>query len=253
MLRTSPLFQFRKGNHACVFYRSEDTLLDLLTSYVAEGLQRGERCFCAQKPETLKRLVANLNSLGVHANKEIKRGALQLCTEEEAYFPSGKFEPAAMIDMLIQSIDESQKLGFAAFRSAGELSWAVRGWNECDRVVAYEKIVEETYPKRPAIGLCQYPINAFPTHVLQSILETHQMHLDEKEEGNPHSSLYVNYETNGVEVVADRSATDPRYYYVVQDLQRPEPTGWGIAADFDSAMSRANQLARETRAEAAHL
>lgn len=35
MLRHSPLFHFKPGDHACVFYRSEDSLLDVLTPHVA--------------------------------------------------------------------------------------------------------------------------------------------------------------------------------------------------------------------------
>jgi hypothetical protein len=38
MFRLSPLFQFRHGDHLCVFYRSEDALLEVLTPYVAEGI-----------------------------------------------------------------------------------------------------------------------------------------------------------------------------------------------------------------------
>jgi len=50
MFRQSPLFQFRHGDHICVFYRSEDSLREVLTPYIAEGLRRGQKCFCAQKP-----------------------------------------------------------------------------------------------------------------------------------------------------------------------------------------------------------
>jgi hypothetical protein len=251
MLRQSSLFQFRKGNHACVFYRSEDTLLELLSPYIAEGLQRGERCFCAQKPAILKRLVSDLKGLGIDADREINRGSLQLHTEDEAYFPSKKFEPVAMIDMLLRSITESQQQGFAAFRSAGELSWAVRGWNVCDRVIDYEKMVEAAYPKRPAIGLCQYSVNDFPPAVLDAILDTHKMHFDESRENTRHSSMCVNYEKYGVEVVADKSRIDPHYYYVAQQLQPPELMGWGVAADFNSAMAKTDQLARATHMKGA--
>jgi hypothetical protein len=243
MLRHSSLFRFRNGNHACVFYRSEDSLLELLTPYIAEGLQQGERCFCAQKPAILKRLLSDLRILGIDAEKEIHRGALQLHTEDEAYFPSKKFEPAAMIDMLLRSINESQQQGYAAFRSAGELSWAVRGWDVCDRVIEYEKVVEEIFPSRPAIGLCQYSVEDFPPGVLDAVLATHTMHFDESRENTQHSSFYVNYQQYGVEVVADKSALDPHYYYVAQRRQPPELMGWGVASDFNSAIARTDSLA----------
>jgi len=60
MLRNFPLFQFRHGDHICVFYQSEIALMEVLTPYIAEGLRKGECCFCVQKSSTAKRLFDNL-------------------------------------------------------------------------------------------------------------------------------------------------------------------------------------------------
>jgi hypothetical protein len=112
-------------------------------------------------------------------DREIKRGALELHTEDEAYFPNKQFEPLAMMEMLTQSIDESLEKGFVAFRSAGELGWAARGRNDCDRFIEYEKMVEKCFPKKPAIGLCQYALSDFLPDTLDSVLESHKLHIPE--------------------------------------------------------------------------
>src|ERR1700733_5968070 len=179
MFRHSSLFQFRHGDHTCLFYRSQDALMEVLTPYVADGILRGERVFCAQKPETLKRLVYDLRFLGFDTDREIRRGALELHNEDEAYFPNKKFEPAVMMEMLTRSVRESQERGFAAFRSAGELGWAVRGRDQCDQIIEYEKLVDQCFPHKPAIGLCQYPVNEFSPEVLERVLESHKLHLAE--------------------------------------------------------------------------
>jgi hypothetical protein len=46
MLRNFPLFHFKHGDHICVFYQSEDALMEVLTPFIAEGLRNGECCFC---------------------------------------------------------------------------------------------------------------------------------------------------------------------------------------------------------------
>jgi len=242
MFRQAPLFQFKHGNHTCVFYRSQDALMEVLTPYIADGLLRNERCFCAQKPEVLKRLVYDLQFLGMSPDREIKRGALELHTEDEAYFPNKRFEPLAMIEMLTRSIDESLQRGFVAFRSAGELGWAARGRDTCDQLIEYEKMVEKCFPTRPAVGLCQYALSDFPPETLDSVLECHKLHLPDTGRRSLHSSLQVRYGSHGAEIVVDKFVIDPRYYYVVQQIGQREIVGWGIAPDFDTATKSARQL-----------
>ena len=244
MFRQSPLFHFRHGDHTCVFYRSPDTLSEVLTPYIAEGILKGERCFLAQKPQTLKRLIYDLRFLGLDTDKEIKRGALELRTEDETYFPTKGFEPAVMVEMLTRSIAQASSQGFAGLRTAGEMSWALRGRNQCDQILEYEKMVDECFPGKRVVGLCQYPMNEFPAGMLDSVLENHRLHLADTSSNCLHSSLHIRYGSYSAEVVVDKLLVDPRYYYVVQQQLPREVVGWGVAPTFDSAAARAEQLVR---------
>ncbi len=117
MLQQSLLFQFKNGDHVCLFYRSEEALREVLTPYIIEGLRNGERCFCAQKPETNKRLLDDLRFLGIDADDAVRRGALELHTQDEVYFPQRRFEPAAMMDMLLRSVEDAAARGFTSLRT----------------------------------------------------------------------------------------------------------------------------------------
>jgi hypothetical protein len=70
---------------------------------------------CAQRPEILKRLLHDLIFLGLNPDHERERGALDLL-ETDAYFPQKHFEPLAMMDLLIRSIDKAHAGGFTSFR-----------------------------------------------------------------------------------------------------------------------------------------
>ena len=146
MFRHSLLFQFKHGDHTCVFYRNEDSLREVLTPYVADGLRRNERCFCAQTPEICKRLIYDLRFLGIDTDTAIARGALEIHTWDEVYFPNRKFEPAAMMDLLLTSMEDAQNRGFTALRTAGELSWASEGRADWDQLFAYEQMVDDIFP-----------------------------------------------------------------------------------------------------------
>jgi hypothetical protein len=243
MLRKSPLFQFKHGDHICVFYRSEDALMETLTPHFAEGLRRGERCFGVQKSRTLKRLFDDLRFLGIDPEKEVKRGSLVLHTDDTGYLTNGKFEPEKMIDLLLKAIDDCVKDGYSGFRSAGDLTWAAKGRQDCNQVIGYEKMVEDCFPGQPAVGLCQYSIDSFPPDVLEAVLATHKTQLVEEEQ-SAYSSLSLGYNGHTAEIVASRLSQNPTFNYVVQERYSKDLIGWGSAADFSSANQSVEQIIR---------
>ncbi len=254
MLRHSSLFQFRHGDHTCVFYRDEELLREVLVPYIADGLRNGERCFCAQKPYVGRQLLYDLNFLGIDTESAIRRGALEIHTEDEVYFPQKHFSPNDMMEMLAESIDDASAKGFTGFRSAGELSWAVEGRNDCDKVVGYEKMVDEYFPGKRAIGLCQYNMDAFTPEMLQAVMESHRLHVSEKKPNCMHAGISIRRGAYSAEIVADKLMVDPNYYYVVQQNRPQQILGWGVAGTFDKANQQAENVmavaATEQRASA---
>jgi hypothetical protein len=246
MVRQSSLFEFRHGDHVCVFYRNQDGLMEVLTPYVADGLRNGEKCFGAQKAETVQRLYYDLRFLGIDVEKEIERGALDFHTVDTVYLPEGTFEPKRMMDMLVRSIDAALASGFSGFRSAGDLSWAASGQGNCDLLVGYEQLVEKSYPGRAAVGLCQYCIADFSPEVLNRVLDAHRLQLIEPESNGFHASICIRYGHCLAELVTDKFVVNPNYYYVVQRHEPKEILGFGVADDFERATTEVHEIARET-------
>lgn len=240
----SPLFQFKQGDHICVFHRSEDTLMEVLTPYIAAGILKGERCFCVQQPQVASRLEAELRKNGIDVEAALKSGALDFHRIEDAYMPGGAFEPNKMIDMLVNTIEDSVKQGFSGFRSAGDLSWASAATDECRQIIGYEQMVADAFPGRPATAMCQYPVDLFSLRVLDRIWRAHRQMMIDPEAASNHASLFVNMGKCMCEIVVDKFLVNPRYYYVVEEQERREILGWGIAPDFDVASLRAEHAAR---------
>jgi hypothetical protein len=245
-----PLFRFQHGDHTCVFYKSEDYLLEVLTPYVADGLRRHERCFCVQSPEVLKRLEMDLAFLGVSVERERERGALDFYTPTQVYLRNGAFEPEILMDMLIRSVEDSVKRGFNGFRSAGELSWVMEGAHDCSQLLGYEAMVQNSYPGKPAIGMCQYPIHLFPDDVLQKTLDHHRYSLIEPQIESTHASLCLRTGNAEAEIVANRFTTNPKYYYVASPLRTKTPLGWGVEGELNRAIDESDALLRKSASEA---
>lgn len=245
MFRHSLLFQFKHGDHTCVFYRNQDSLREVLTPYIADGLRRNERCFCAQTPDICKRLIFDLQFLGIDTNAAIHRGALEIHTCDEIYFPNRKFEPRAMMDLLLRSMEDARARGFSALRTAGELSWASEGGADCDQLVTYEQLVDEVFPGKAAIGLCQYNLDRLSPAVLDRVIGAHRQHLYDGRPSSLQSGLTIRTLNCWTEIVADKLVINPHYYYVVQRRKPSEILGWGVAPSFDMAHDRAEQLASQ--------
>jgi hypothetical protein len=88
-------------------------------------------------------------------------------------------------------------------------------------------MVEEYYPGRPAIGLCQYPMGKFEPSLLKSVLASHRMQIADRSPGSNHCSIHFRNEKWTAEVVANQVTPQSPYYYVVHHCQPLEIAGWG--------------------------
>jgi hypothetical protein len=244
MFRHNPLFEFKHGDHACLFYRDEDSLREVLAPYIAEGLRKGERCFCAQNPRTIGLLAGDLQLRGIPIEQEVKRGALEIHTDREFYFPNGVFQPTVMLEMLRRLIEDSVARGFAAFRIAGDTSWAARSQNHCEHLIRYEAMIDRLFPGKAATALCQYHINHLPQEVLAAAPGVHKLHLAEMEPHSLHASVHLSDENYAAEIVANRIAANPSFYFVVHQRTPEQLLGWGVAPDFGSATRHIEEITR---------
>ena len=254
LLPSHPLVQFKRGDHICLFYRDERMLVQTLAAYLAAGLNKGERCFCAQKPHLIPQIFKALELLGIHVDEQVSRGALEVHTTDEVYFPEGKFEPRIMMDMLERSIKQAVADGFTGFRTAGEMSWALEdtrceNGNCCDQLVNYEKLVQSAYPGKPAIGICQYPLNRFPKHMVSAILDAHRMALEETMAGSNHSTLTIRQGNYLADIVTDRLNPGSAYHYVVQGQGSFDVLSWGVEPTLEGAVSRSGSIMADIAAK----
>jgi hypothetical protein len=171
--------QYNHGDHVCVLYRSEDALQGMLARYVIEGLAKGEQCVCVEPMRVKERLCSDLRSLGIDLEKEIARGSLVFLSEEEVYFRGDEFDPQGLLKQLSESINRSLELGFSGFRISGEISRASSDPMIQERVIDYERRVDDYFADKKAIGFCHYRLDAFSEEMLDSVIDAHGLHVVE--------------------------------------------------------------------------
>jgi hypothetical protein len=114
-----------------------------------------------------------LRALGIDVAAETQRKALQLISGDAAYIVHGTFNPEATLQIFNDAIEQAYTDGFAGFRAAAEMSWALDCTDGPHQVIVYEALLKSLFANCRAIGFCLYDRRRMPLAVLNGALLTH--------------------------------------------------------------------------------
>jgi PAS domain S-box-containing protein len=161
------------GDHLCCIYETEEEHRAVLTPFLRRGLERGERVLYIVDDRTAEQIIRYLREDGVRVEPYLAEGQLQLLTRTESYVRGGTFDPDAMIALLESETRQAVAEGYTALRVTGEMSWALRGLPGSERLIEYETKLNQFFPGKRCLALCQYDRRRFGPDVLLDVLRTH--------------------------------------------------------------------------------
>ncbi|MGQ9594580.1 MAG: MEDS domain-containing protein [Anaerolineae bacterium] len=171
----SPLGGLRPGDHVVFLYETEEEHRDLLTSFLREGLARGEKVIYLTDAHTEETLLDYLREGGVNPDPYLTRGQLVFLTARDVYLEGGSFDPERMIARLDALTQEALAEGYTALRETGEMTWALQGLPGSERLREYEARLEAFFRKGTCIGLCQYDRRRFDAETLLEVVRLHPL------------------------------------------------------------------------------
>ena len=172
-MATSSRRSFERGDHICALYSSERELATLAANFLAEGLARRERCWYVAAGNEGASVRAMLGRRGVKVDAAVKRGALNIIADPEAYLVRGEFDAEHTIAVFSDAIEQALHDGFSGFRAAADMSWALSLKDGGQCVIAYEALLRSLFATSRVIGLCLYDRNRMPLAILHGALMTH--------------------------------------------------------------------------------
>lgn len=196
---------FPEGTHMCLIYDNETQRRDVISKFLASGLNLGEQVSYFSDEMEPCEVYKLLQELNVEISSYCST-AFQVLNAGEVYCPKKRFIPEEMIETLRNSYNQAIEMGYPGKRVSGEMSWVFRGYPGSDLLIKYEAMVNDVVISHPVTAICQYDARRFDG---ATILDVHRVHpmmiVGKKIVENPY---YINPSTFLKERGFDRSMSD---------------------------------------------
>lgn len=171
-----------------MMYNTPAEQLAAAVDYIADGLQRNERCLYSVATQAgLDEFSRALTAAGVDARAAVRENRLLLLTKDAAHLQPGYFSAEAMLHKLSELVEDALNDGYAGLRTCGDMSWLLDEAPGSEQIVDYEALLNAFFRSVRATGMCQYDASRIPEGLLLHALATHpSIVVDGRHRANPH-------------------------------------------------------------------
>jgi signal transduction histidine kinase len=161
------------SRHKCLIYDGHPSeQLPVIVPLLEDGLRANERCLYLGDPMMIAMVQNALEARGIDVAGGIARGALVFSSDRP--HEDQPFDPAAMVGMLVDMIDEAVDDGFAGLCATGDMRWEIGRDDNFERIHEYEALLEQVFRSKPLRGICQYHRGTVPTKALDAAVRAHR-------------------------------------------------------------------------------
>jgi two-component system nitrate/nitrite sensor histidine kinase NarX len=162
----------KPGNHLCCLYETEDEHRAVLTLFLRQGLEQGEKVLCIVDGST-ETVFDYLRGDGLEVEPYLTRGQLAFRTHEETYMSHATFDPEAMIALLRVETEQARIEGYSALRVTDEMTWVSQGLPGSERLTEYEARLNDFLPGTRCLVLYRYDRRRCDPGLLLNVLRAH--------------------------------------------------------------------------------
>lgn len=161
--------------HICAFFHSPDEEYRVLTPFIRDGIERGEKAFHIVDPRLVDDHMSRLRKAGIDADSAQSRGQLIVKRWQDAYLRDGHFDQDGMVALVEEVLSAGHAEGYAQTRAIGHMEWALEDFPGVNDLVEYETRLNFVLPKYKDPVICTYDCSKFGAGVAMDILRTHPM------------------------------------------------------------------------------
>jgi DNA-binding CsgD family transcriptional regulator len=161
------------GSHICVFYETEQDLLDTNIAYFEAGLEANEFCVWVLSDPTSDESAkdALLRSIP-DIDRRLESGQIELMLSADWYLHGGEFDLQRITGGWDEKLRKALAKGFVGMRVSGNAFWiGTSNWKE---FCAYEQEIDQSLAGQAMIVLCTYSLSQSRTFDLPDVARAHQ-------------------------------------------------------------------------------
>jgi DNA-binding CsgD family transcriptional regulator len=161
------------GTHICVFYQTNEDLLDTGAAYFKAGLQSNEFCVWAvSDPITEAEAIEALRRAVPHFDRLHAAGRIELVKGTDWYLDGDRFDLHRITGGWDEKLRRALANGYDGMRVSGNAFWIESNhWKEfCE----YEQEIDHSFLGRKVIALCTYSLQASRAVDVLDVTRAHQ-------------------------------------------------------------------------------
>jgi PAS domain S-box-containing protein len=160
------------GDHIFCLYESFEELLDILTTYIEEGIRHHQKVICVLGDWSPDEIEARLQAEKPGLEQYFRTGQLSLVDYSVNFTALETPTPDSLTEYLRQQTRQATAEGYTALRVAGEMTWLVRRTG-LEWLIEYESTVDDFIVDADYMGLCLYDRRRFDPVFLMEMLKIH--------------------------------------------------------------------------------
>lgn len=160
-------------DHLCLVYESHEEQVAAFVPFIRAGLVQNDKCIYLTDDSDASWVISRLGANDFPIDEYLKSGAFSIIGTRDAYLKDGLFDLEAIMSFWDGQIKAAVEAGYRCVRATGEMTWALRDFPGCDRLLEYESRVNSVLPSAKLIGLCQYDRKRFDPAFIQRVIHTH--------------------------------------------------------------------------------
>jgi DNA-binding CsgD family transcriptional regulator len=167
------LGEVSSGTHVCLFYETQQDLLDTLIPFFKAGLESDEFClWVISDPLTEKGAIDALKQSVPGIDGFLANGSLEILSGHDWYLERDRFDLKRITGGWEQKLRGALARGFRAMRISGNAFWLdTKHWED---FCAYERHLNESMGDQPMSVLCTYPLAASRPADILEVSSAHQ-------------------------------------------------------------------------------
>jgi hypothetical protein len=127
--------------HVCAFFDSPDEEQFVMTPFIRDGLERGEKAFHVVDPDQRTDYVRRLEDSGIAVSAAEEGGQFEIRTWDETFFRTGQFDQEAMLALIDKVLKGGTPQDFPLTRFVGHPARPQEGRLGVDELVEFESRV----------------------------------------------------------------------------------------------------------------